>query len=551
MFSSLKAKLNHRLARVDAGEMVKAAQPLRKYVTAPVGLGIGAIALGYNLYNAHNGEARRKTLIRDGLVITGIGLASVVASRLVHIKHLPHKWTHKIIKRWNHIVDINKLSPKHKLHGHHHHGPIKEFTDSIHDATTRIKSLFGSTMHSHGIEGSLNLSILSALPIFAGGVPFGTVADAINGEDWGKTLGIKIKEGLFQFVGNITMCTVAILAFSNGSLALTKRLWKNAPKFKQAMIKSTEKRLNKLIKLGKNDLQKVPGQLTQVIEHTLLKQGKNKTEIYAEIVGNLMPKTYAGQHHSWEKSLKAIWIKDYEPRLKAALNSEKIDKKAVRQVVQEFYSDHLNQDIATVLVKNTDGTLLNPEMLEKIAESRTYARGEIAGVVPGVAAGVFGGALVSNGLNNVLTNVFNLPESHSVSGFFKPHDHPSHSNRSKKSIEDNALNRKDDGWLAGKLGGPRGLHWFDWMLHLDDAPSAFYLMGVEALESVIQVLYGISGFIAGTAGTDYSQPSKHKRIPTAKEWLAQQHHQQHHLWEMSYQAYPITDRYKQRPRQKA
>lgn len=540
MLSSLKARLNHRLARIDAGEMIKHAQPLRKYATAPVGLGLGIIAAGYNAANAYDSTSRRKGLIRDSLVILGVGLMSVLASRIVHRpllkshKHaLPHKWTHDIIDGWNKIVRKQNWSKKFELHEHHHHAPLTEFSHDNNSPIKRLKSLFGHTMHSHGIEGSLNLTLLSALPIFLGGVPFGTLADKINGEDWSQTAGLKIKEGLFQFIGNITMCTVAILAFTNGSVALTRRLWDKFPALKARFIKNTAKKLEKLNQLPDADLRKVSGKLTQVVEHTLIKQGENLANIQTGLVDDLVAHTFKNDPR-WAKEIKPLWKSEFEPRLIAALQQGKAGRAEIRKTLQEFFGKQMSHDAQWVLTKDTQGNWLYPEALAEISKSRMLAQGEIAGVVPGVAAGVFGGAIASNGINSVLTRWLGLPEHHTINGFFDHHHHsPAH-----QKHDGTLQNLEDDGWLAGKLGGPRGLHWFDWMLHLDDAPSAFYLMGVEALESVIQVLYGISGFIAGTAGTDYSQPPGNNKpfIPTVEEWIHQHKAQstgENHLWQLT------------------
>ena len=77
----------------------------------------------------------------------------------------------------------------------------------------RLAPLFSKTGHDHGVAGFVLLESMAAGSML-GGATMGVVADAINKEDLKETASMKVKEGIFQFVGNVTFCTAAILGVS-------------------------------------------------------------------------------------------------------------------------------------------------------------------------------------------------------------------------------------------------------------------------------------------------------------------------------------------------
>jgi len=156
------------------------------------------------------------------------------------------------------------------------------------------------------------------------------------------------------------------------------------------------------------------------------------------------------------------------------------------------------KSIVPTLYSTTLSILLNDALTHKAKLSLTArdALGDVIGAVSGVLVGIFGGAVVSNAINSGLSAAFGLPKTHNMTGLFsKVHNH--HGQASD-----------GDGVGAGALG-TRGIHWWDAGMHLDDLPTALYMAGMHVIESAIQLLYGMSGFMTGNAGTDYTRSHEH------------------------------------------
>jgi len=134
-----------------------------------------------------------------------------------------------------------------KSDGHDHAHSIAdnflEATHKIRSPFARLATLFESPMHSHMGKALLKLGVLSFVPIFLGGIPFGALADKLNGENLSQTVPMKLKEGIFQWVGNIMFCTLSIWAMAKGSRAAITKLWDASPKFQQWIETRVTKRL--------------------------------------------------------------------------------------------------------------------------------------------------------------------------------------------------------------------------------------------------------------------------------------------------------------------
>jgi len=586
-----KAGLNHTVARWEAHHKL-----INTRIAPTVGAALGLAALGYDLYQANSIENKKRVLIRDGLVLGGIALTSLLALAISMSGSKDGKrfWALSVEKskekarnafngsdtgfktfmgRWADWLEKYIFRKKDGPKGFHAHGGI--FGRS---PIERVQGLFRSSVHDHGTKGALVMTLMSALPIYLGGVGFGTMADAINREDWRKNWKLKFKEATFQFLGNITMCTLGILLLSKVARGVSNQLWKNTA-FKERTIQATKKQLNKLTQVTNlTDKRLVPAGLSQIVESAFV-EGKDDIAGYLkkklnelfrrdiENTSSFMPiireesrrlatlpeaslkeavETFLKQNASPEALKKQTQLVemvlknlDTNPtkiqntltqRLTAALrdnveatssksqelgqkvselfNTSHPDKSKIHVALQEYVAQQMKTDITAV----TQDT----EQLTLVAKNRLDSQSDVVGVVAGFLTGVFGGAGVSNGVNQLLTNHFNFPEGHPVNGLFKGHHHDL-----KKP---NEANKPDNGWLAGKLGGPRGLYWFDWLLHGDDIPAALYMAGVEIVEASIQVLYGISALVTGTTGTDYTQ-NPQKSLPKYSTFDNIQHRQ--------------------------
>jgi hypothetical protein len=475
----------HRIAKIDAGESVTNYSPLRTKVLPIAGLGLGLAAMGYNYQQAADEEARKKVLIRDGLVVAGVAVSSIAASYLVNRTSIAKKIAEQVKNAGEKLVATFKSKRAladgiktaahqhtHCTHGHgHHHSAFPQKAEKM------LGALFQSDKHSHGGEAAVALTLLSAIPIFLGGVPAGALGDWLNKEDWRQTLPMKLKEGTFQFLGNITVCTVAILGFSTLGKKLAQKLWKmeGVRKFTQ---NKTQQYLQQLAESPKGNLALVPTKLTQDVEHILLEHRGKPTEI-----AQALKKYFKGFENDWDRL--------YQDKLSPLLNRKTVDRAKVHAEIREFIEPKLRDALKECEAK--------PQSIETLARLRFNSMADTMGVLAGVFSGVVGGAWISNKVNEAATQVFNWPKGHVTSGLFQHTHNHSHGAKGKEA--------NPDGWLAGKVG-ERGIHWYDGILHLDDIPSALYIGGMHAVESMIQLLYGISGFLAGTAGINYAQAKK-------------------------------------------
>lgn len=496
LIDTIKSPILHRIAKVDAGESVANYAPLRTKVLPIAGLGLGLAAMGYNYHYAADDEAKSKVLLRDGLVVGGVTAATIAASYLVNRTRASHwiaEQVQNLGKGLAQRFQSKSALAKHakeaatKAHHHcHHHGH-----DHIHPfakaPTKMLGSLFKSDKHSHGGEAAVALTLLSAIPIFLGGVPAGAIADWMNKEDWRQTLPMKLKEGTFQFLGNITVCTVAILGFSTVGKTLAKKLWnyKGIQDFTKARM---QRHLQALAKSPKGNLGLIPTKLTEDIEGILIKHRNEPAKI---------SKALQEYFHHYDQE----WQDFYRSQLSSLLNEKTIDRSLIHAKIRSFVEPKLRQSINTCLTQLKNG---DPKSIETLARLRFDGMADTMGVLAGVVSGVVGGAWVSNQVNETATKVFKWPEGHVTSGLFQ---HSKSHGHSHNQAED-----ANQGWLAGTVGN-RGIHWYDGILHLDDIPSALYIGGMHAVESMIQLLYGISGFLAGTAGIDYSKNKPTQQSP--------------------------------------
>lgn len=517
MLDQVRSQFNHYFARLDAGEVVRGAQPIRRVAAPAVATGLGVAQLAYDLKHAPNAETKRKVLVRDVLVIGGIlaGLAgaTVLLKRMfkpahLHLPGIAHhhhhgpatpfeKWVDAIGKKLKNGLPFLK-SPSGHTHAHTHQN---------NQALARVTALFKSPKCDHGVEGATRLQTLAAGGILGGGIG-GLLGDTINGEDLGKTAPVKLKEGLFQYIGNITFCTVSILAFGIlGRKAAQKLVSGEGDTLTRRLAEKTKTLLSKLGEKEIGHLQTVPGAASESLETFLLMARKNPEEL-SHLIGHA---------HSHTKGLDTL-LKGF-PRLKTGVRETDLFLEGIQRYLGEEFGDRLTGQSAKSFMKEVNEDLL-PQLgklfqagkdaelrstfqrfysrqirtdlevaaqdhhaLTEVARERFRIKGERIGIIGGLFAGILGGAVASNGLNRFLTEALNLPKGHEVNGLFSNHS-------------------SAHGWMEGKIGD-RGIHWWDAILHLDDWPTALYIAGVHSVEAFINVLYGISGFLTGTAGTDY------------------------------------------------
>ncbi len=544
MLDQVRPQINHLFARLDAGEVVRGAQPIRRVAAPAVAAGLSVAQLAYDLKQAPNGEMKRKVFIRDILVLGGIlaGLAGagILLRRMfkpshLHLPGIAHNHHHGAVTPFEKFMEsagkkLKELVPFLKGKGGHAHNHANEGSKAV----ARVTSLFKSPKCDHGVEGATRLQTLAAGGIL-GGALGGILGDTVNGENIGKTAPVKLKEGLFQYIGNITFCTLSILAFGIlGKKAAQKILGGEGSALTQKLADKTKTLLGKLGEKEIGHLQTVPGAASEAMETYLLMARKNPKELshlishahsHTKGLDSLLkglPKLKTGQKETdtfiegmqryigeefgdrlAEKSAKSF-IKevneDLLPRL-GKLFSEGKDAE-LRTAFREFYSRQIRDDL-----KLAAG---DAHALTSIARDRFSIKSERVGIVGGLFAGVIGGAIASNKLNEFLTHTLNLPSGHKVNGLFSNHSHA-------------------HGWMEGKIGD-RGIHWWDAILHLDDWPTALYIAGVHSVEAFINVLYGISGFLTGTAGTDYQGFKRVKTFFMPKHDHYSPLHRQHRLY---------------------
>ncbi len=487
--SGLKARINHRLARLDAQEGLAHVAPLKRRLAPAIAAGLGATLMLNNYNHAIDEPARRKTLIRDGLVIAG-----TVAGLLAGWRFAGSEMAHKLASRLGrllgekghvheHVEEVAGQVVKTVVHHAHDHAGELTLRAGLLD---RLGNLIKPEMHDHGAEGFIKLTSIAAGAILGGGVS-GLAADAINGEDLKKTGSMKIKEGIFQFVGNITFCTAAILFFAKGGQLLGQALAKSGW-FQKAARQSVLKTARTMAEKAPGAYELMPTSITNAVE-TLLKDKHGPAEVLHkldELLAHEVP-------HLGDAARKSL-MASLEAPLAAGKHGEIHDK------VRHFVTEGIRQDFARLaqadqLAAGEAAPLLHD--LDRLGAMKAENQSKLLGVLLGLVTGVVGGAWTSNHVNQFLSDKLGLAKGHSDAKLFS-------SGESK-------------GLGAGTLGD-RGIHWWDAILHIDDWPSALYLAGVQSLESIIGILYGISGYLTGTAGTDYTAP---KRFPIQNPALYQ------------------------------
>lgn len=527
--------LNHTLARVDAREAVPGVQPLKRWVMPLMAAGLGGAQITYDALNTQDPTIRAQRLQRDVLAITGSMLGLVGARKLLnqmfssggghlHIPGLAHR--HPTL--W-----IERLFPK--------KAPKPNSTPQPSAAEKRVLSLFKSPKCDHGWQGGTELQTL-ALGGVGGGLLGGWFSDWLSAKrqntnraalknDQGETFGRhnfshKLREFNFQYFGNISMCTVAILVFG----ALGHRVGQRAvyPVMQGWANRATEKRLVHMLAAEKGDIRLMPSQATEhlealfqlgrqpktlqktVLEHLAIKIENRERDIAAlgngangaELVAKKRSEIAAlQQQHTAFAQLDARDANGREKLLGELLQSyanagplaglpsaAKADlvSKTLKHVetgalpkAHQYWREAIGETLRTDIQQVLKTDVQKPQRLQALAQERIAMIAERVGIAGGVLAGVVGGAAFSNGLNGWLEQRFNLPKFQPTLGLFR-HQHA-------------------HGWLQGNVG-ERGIRKEDAVLHLDDVPSALYIAGVHAVEAFISLLYGMSGLLAGTAG---------------------------------------------------
>lgn len=456
----VKAQLSHGLARLDGQEAVSTAAPLRRKLAPAMAVGLAGSLLVNNWRHAADAQARRKVLVRDVLVIAGTTGGLLAGWRFMGT-NLARKLADALASLIGQAggAEMKEVGSQ-AAHALHHHELIRR--SNLGD---RLSNLFKPQMHEHGARGFVQLESLAAGAILGGGLS-GLAADAINGEDVSITGPAKLKEGLFQFIGNITFCTATILAFATGGRTLG-RLAGRSTLLKERAKTGLLKTLGKLEAKQVGHPALMPTGMTTSIEKIMLEKATPQEARFK--LANLLEHELPQVHKSARENL----LNTLEKPIAEG------QKKEVHQAIRQFTTEAVRQDIAKLRT--------SPEMaaeVERLAVEQVANRAQLFGVLIGLFTGVLGGAWLSNQVNDYLSKKLNFPAGVS----------------NVKLFGDGS-----PGLLQGKLGD-RGIHWWDAILHLDDWPSALYLAGVKSLESVIGILYGISGYLTGTAGTDYSAP---------------------------------------------
>lgn len=463
---SLIARLNHQLTRLDTLEHTRG--PARRWLLPLTALGFTGALLYKNRENAAPNHTQSQTLLRDGLIIGGTLTGLLLGNAF-------SRSAGKTLAR--------RLSAEAAEHAHH-------AAESITGITTKLGQWLGQRYsldkHSHAAEGFIALESLALSSILGGGLG-GIAADKLNNRDIRKSAPMKLKEGIFQFVGNITICTAAIVAGG----ALGKRLFAQIAKVGFMERFNTNRLLKQLVKQGQQaepSLKQLPTRLTAQLEEAILnlKHHQGNPDAFKAAMAEL-----AHTHLGHEEEAACI-------RFVEGLDRQNF--KGLRDEINRYFLNQIHPEYQA-MGKAAELTGLSEDLqadITAVGQHRFQKRGEWLGTILGLGGGVVGGAWTANHFNKWLSKTFNLPEGHADVHLFSP---------AKPGIGE------------GKLGD-RGLHWWDMMTHIDDVPSALYIGGVHLFEPLIWILYGLSGYLTGTAGSDYAQqnrpvaPATSIRIPT-------------------------------------
>ncbi len=192
------------------------------------------VALSYTAYDTYKApkEEKKKRAVKD-LLITGFALASAfiatkglkIGGRKIikgiseecHHSGCCHSGGHKHLKPIDQVLNqvkdkhtkelINKVKEKKYLKL----SQVAELNKSLEKLAPgeRLMSKVIPDSHIHTPKEIFSelwvLTKVGILPV-AGGVVGGVLADKVNGEDISKTSKNKIKEGIYQYMANITLC---------------------------------------------------------------------------------------------------------------------------------------------------------------------------------------------------------------------------------------------------------------------------------------------------------------------------------------------------------
>ncbi len=439
------------MAQWDAweGDSLRHVAPLRRKFVPVAAVSLAGALLWTNSRKISDPENKKKALLRDVLVLAGTTLG--------------------ILAGWRFTAS-------------HGHQAAKVVRDTV---QKRLGNLLKPQAHSHGLRELIDLELIAGGAVVGGGLS-GLLADRINGEDLKASGTAKLKEGVFQFLGNITVCTLSVLAFSKLGNKIGQRLAK-----RPSMMVNSENlmkdALSNLVKMKAGHPSLMPTSLTTELETILLKKNSSPAQIrenLSKLLSAELPQVSEEARRGFLDSLNGSLLgREYD---------------TVRQRVRNWATEAFQKDIQQLNqgLQADEGNA--KATFAHLVQAQSENRGELPGMVLGLGAGIVGGAWLSNQTNGYLSRKFQLPQTNPASARFF-----------------SSSGQSSAGLLEGKLG-ERGVHWYDMVLHADDPIGAMYLTGAHALKSVIGILYGMSGYLVGTAGVDYTQkkrfPLKHPEL---------------------------------------
>ncbi len=229
--ANLRSSLNTFGKYIDQPAIIKGLNN-----TVPVASSI--VALSYTAYDTYKApkEEKKKRAVRN-LLITGFTLASAfiatkglkiggrkiikgISEECHHSHHhhgCCHSGGHKHLKPidqvLNQVEDIKIKGLINKVKGEEYLNlsQVAELNKSLEELAPgkRLISKVIPDNHIHTPKEMFSelwkLTKIGTLPI-VGGIVGGLIADKVNGEDISKTSKNKIKEGLYQYMANITLC---------------------------------------------------------------------------------------------------------------------------------------------------------------------------------------------------------------------------------------------------------------------------------------------------------------------------------------------------------
>ena len=453
-FSS--GQLGHQLARLEGATKLSS---FKSNLVPAVAAGLLGTVVVVNQRRARP-ENKVKSVIRDVCVSAG-----VLGGLLAGLAFYKTGTASRIIRGLSKL--LGREVPR-------EHQALKNLPRQ--DIGDRIAELFKLDIREKGVKDFVKLESL-ALGSVLGGVGGGILADWLNKENLKKTVPQKVNEGIFQFLGNITFLTFSMLALATGGKVVGKQILKNGPRQKQ-MVSSVLENIQKL-SASKDPLALVPKNVTKRVSVLLHQHGKN-TEGFQKNMGAYLKRELGGTPHrsidGFVQSLGDVFSWG--------------SKKDVTHKVQRFYATQMQKDLSRLSKKlgnaKTLDDISDPSLratVDKLATLKAEGKGEWFGMVAGLLTGLLGGIWTSNQVNETLSKAKGRSLFPTDDGF-----------------------TPGGGWYLGKTRNPEGTPWWENILNIKNWPSMLYLAGARSLESVVVVMYAISGYFAGTSGTDYSSP---------------------------------------------